>query len=80
MYSVYVLYSASSDLHYTGFTSDLNSRFESHNDLATKGWTVKHRPWKLIHVENYNRKADAMAREKYLKSGAGRDYIKTLKH
>ncbi len=47
----------------------------SHNQLATKGWTIKFRPWKVVHTEEFDNKADAMKREKQLKSAKGREYI-----
>ena len=73
---VYVLYARSSDKIYIGFTSDLEGRLLSHNHLATKGWTIKFRPWQLLHSENFHTKKDAMAREKYLKSYRGREWIR----
>jgi len=36
--------------------------------LGTKGWTVKFRPWRIIHTEEFDTKAEAMQREKQLKS------------
>ena len=44
-YSVYVLYSKKHNKIYIGYTSDLQDRFRSHNELATKGYTEKYRPW-----------------------------------
>jgi len=75
---VYILYSKEFDRIYIGFTSDLINRFHSHNHFATKGYTVKFRPWEVIYVEFFQSKSDAMQREKYLKSGTGRDWIKTF--
>ena len=75
---VYNLFSSTYNTTYTGYTSDLISRFKSHNELATKGHTIKFRPWEVLHVEFYPDKKSAMIREKYLKTGAGRDFIKTL--
>ncbi len=75
---VYILYSERFNKNYTGFTSNLIERFKSHNDLGTKGYTLKFRPWKVIHVEFFTSKSDAMKREKYLKTGAGREFIKDL--
>ncbi|AXB55203.1 GIY-YIG nuclease family protein [Flavobacterium fluviale] len=75
---VYILYSERFNKNYTGFTSNLIERFKSHNDLGTKGYTLKFRPWKVIHVEFFTSKSDAMKREKYLKTGAGREFIKNL--
>ncbi|HUI31054.1 MAG TPA: GIY-YIG nuclease family protein [Candidatus Acidoferrales bacterium] len=80
MYTVYVLYSEKFHRHYTGFTSDFEGRMASHNVLGKKGWSKKYRPWKVIFTEEYETKAEAMRREKWLKSGAGRDFIKTLAH
>jgi putative endonuclease len=76
MYTVYVLYSESYNKIYIGFTSDLKARLLSHNELATKGWTIKYRPWKLIYSEEYQDKKDAMKREKELKSYEGRIFIR----
>ena len=79
-YVVYVLYSDRYGKHYVGYTSDLIDRFASHNRLATKGWTVAYRPWRVLFVEFHSNKREALAREKWLKSGKGREFIKTLQH
>jgi putative endonuclease len=78
MYTVYILYSEKFNKTYTGFTSDHEERFKSHNELGTKGWTKNFRPWKTIYTEEHLNKSDAMAREKYFKSGVGREFVKTL--
>ena len=78
MFIVYVLYSASFDKIYIGFTSDLEQRLRSHNELATKGWSIKFRPWQLVHKEIFESKADAMQREKQLKTAQGREWIRGL--
>ena len=75
---VYILYSEKFNKNYTGFTSNLIERFKSHNFLETKGYTLKFRPWKVVHVEFFYFKLDAMKREKYLKSGVGREFIQNL--
>ncbi len=63
MYTVYVLYSASYDKIYTGYSGNLEERFKSHNELGKKGWTIKYRPWEIVHTEEYATKKEAMARE-----------------
>ncbi len=75
---VYILYSQKFNKNYTGFTSNLIERFKSHNFLETKGYTLKFRPWEVIYVEFFYSKSDAMKREKYLKSGVGREFIQDL--
>lgn len=70
---VYILYSEKFDKSYVGYTSNLIERFKSHNFLGTKGHTLKFRPWKVIYVEVFETKSDAIKREKYLKTGVGRE-------
>ncbi len=59
--------------------SNLIERFKSHNILSSKGFSVKYRPWIVIHVEFFKTKSEAMKREKYFKFGVGREYIKEIK-
>jgi putative endonuclease len=72
---VYVLYSVSFRKIYIGYTSDVNERFRSHNELAKRGWTIKFRPWKIVHTEFFENKERAMLREKQLKTARGREWI-----
>ncbi|MFM6976467.1 MAG: GIY-YIG nuclease family protein [Sphingobacteriaceae bacterium] len=58
-----------------GYTSDIANRLLSHNQLASKGYTVKYRPWKLIYKEEFETKTEALKREKELKSAKGRLFI-----
>ncbi len=78
MYIVYVLYSQQYDKIYIGYTSNLEERLKSHNELGKKGWTIRFRPWVVVHTETHNSKADAMRREKQLKSAKGRQFIRNL--
>jgi len=75
---VHVLYSKRDKKTYVGFTSDLISRFKSHNELSTKGYTVKYRPWEVLYLEFFDDKRDAVLREKFFKTGVGREFIKRL--
>jgi putative endonuclease len=75
MYTVYVLYSRTWNKIYIGCTSNLEQRFLSHNSLAKKGWTVQFRPWEIVHTEQYEDKLVALARERELKMGHGREFI-----
>jgi putative endonuclease len=72
---VYVIYSVSFNKIYIGYTSNLDERMLSHNSLSKKGYTLKFRPWSLVHTEELVLKADAMRREKELKSAKGRKFI-----
>ncbi|WP_028296016.1 GIY-YIG nuclease family protein [Olivibacter sitiensis] len=77
-FTVYVLYSEKHDKIYIGFTSNLPERLRSHNELGKKGWTVRFRPWEVVHMEIFRTKQEAMKREKQLKSGAGRRFIRDI--
>ncbi len=78
MYTVYTLHSPDYDKIYIGFSSDLESRMLSHNKLGTKGWTIKYRPWEIVYTEECKTKAEAMKREKQLKSAKGRAFIRRI--
>jgi len=78
MFTVYILYSVKFQKIYVGYSSDLLNRVKSHNELGNKGWTIKFRPWQIVHTEVFESKADAMKREKQLKTAAGREWIWTL--
>jgi putative endonuclease len=73
---VYVLYSRKFDRTYTGYTSNLIERFKSHNFLGKKGFTIRYRPWIVILVEFYKTKPETMKRERFLKSGQGRAWVR----
>lgn len=74
-YYVYLLQSLKSKKWYTGFTNNLRKRFDEHQDGQSK-YTKNRGPFKLIYYEACINKLDAAAREKYLKSGMGRRYLK----
>jgi putative endonuclease len=78
MFTVYVLYSPTFKKIYIGYTSNLNERFKSHNELGTKGWTIKFRPWIICYKEEFETKQEAMNREKELKSAKFREWIWSL--
>jgi len=75
---VYVLYSERFDKIYVGFTSNLEQRLKSHNELGKKGWTIRFRPWTVIYTEQYDDKSIAIKREQQSKSGQGREFIRSL--
>ena len=74
-YYVYVIQSKKDKKWYTGFAADLRKRFREHNEdkvLSTKG----RGPFDLIYYEASRNKTDARSREKYLKTGIGKRYLK----
>ncbi|MGE0771833.1 MAG: GIY-YIG nuclease family protein [Cyclobacteriaceae bacterium] len=75
-YTVYVLYSIKFDRLYVGFSSHFIVRFHFHNQFSKKGFTIQFRPWIAAHLEYFDSKSEAMKREKELKSGQGRAWIR----
>ena len=77
---VYLLRSQQDGEWYTGFSKDVILRLDDHNSgkvISTKD----RRPFDLIYFEACINLKDAIAREKYLKSGMGKKYLKNrLKH
>ncbi|NOU62392.1 GIY-YIG nuclease family protein [Marinifilum caeruleilacunae] len=78
MFDVYVLYFPQYDKIYIRYTSDLQARFLSHNELATKGYTIRYRPWEILYTESFHTKQESMKRERQLKSHQGRNFIREL--
>jgi len=76
IYTVYILYSEKYDKIYIGYTSNLIERYKSHNELAIKGYTIRYRPWVVVYCEYFTDKLAATKREKALKSGQGREWIR----
>ena len=77
MFFVYVLRSKTSGRLYIGYTSDLTHRLGQHNHGVTK--SMKNRgPWELVHREEFAMRGEAMRRERFLKSGQGREELKKL--
>ena len=65
---------------FTLATANLQKRFAQHAK-GTSLATSHRRPWKLIYYEAYLNQEDALGRERYLKSGAGRRFLKAqLRH
>ena len=75
MYYVYVLQSELDGEFYTGSTPDLKRRVERHNDGEVAS-TKHRRPLQLIYYEASLDKSDSIARERYLKGGTGKRYLR----
>lgn len=75
MYYTYVLQSQSNGNWYTGSTNDLQKRLKDHENGQVKS-TKGRGPLELIYYEACKNEQDARAREKYLKSGMGKRYLK----
>lgn len=75
MFYTYVLKSKKDGKFYTGFTHDLRERFNQHNNNQVCS-TKSRGPFEIIYYEACKNQKDATMREKYLKSGLGKRYLK----
>jgi len=77
MFFVYAIKSLDRNYIYVGLTNDFDRRLNQHNSGQNRT-TKAYLPFKVILVESYNTRPEARKREKYLKSGIGREYLKRL--
>lgn len=77
MYKVYALKSIARNYIYVGLTNNLDRRFSQHNNGQEKT-TRPYAPYELIYLEEYASRTNARTREKYLKSGTGKEFLKSL--
>lgn len=75
MYYVYILYSETKDSYYIGQTNNRERRTSEH-ELRTGRYTSGKGPWKIVYQEEFETRSLAMRREKFLKTGKGREYWK----
>lgn len=71
---VYILKSKFKEVTYVGFTNSLERRIKEHN-LGKSKFTNIYKPWELVYKEEYSSEDEAIKREKYFKSAAGRILI-----
>jgi putative endonuclease len=77
MFYVYAIQNEKDGRVYVGFTQDLQKRLSEHN-LGRTSSTKFYIPWKIIYFELCKNRMDARTREKYLKSGCGKEILKKL--
>ena len=75
MITVYVLESIKNNTWYTGIAIDALNRLKEHNSGKNR-FTKGHQPWKIIYTEKQPDWINARAKEKYLKSAAGKKWLK----
>jgi putative endonuclease len=78
MYKVYAIKSKNRNYIYIGLTSNLEERLQRHNSGREKT-TRAYRPFELIYSEDHPTREEARKREKYLKSGVGKEFLKKIK-
>ncbi len=73
-YFAYVLHSEVTGHRYVGSCQDLEERLRRHNAGESK--STKHGvPWKLVYCESFCTRSEAVNRERFFKTGKGRDFL-----
>jgi putative endonuclease len=78
MYYTYVLESQYDKTFYYGSSDDPITRLNQKHNKGKVIYTRSRMPWKLIYQEEFATRREAMCREKFFKSGKGREYLKSL--
>jgi putative endonuclease len=76
-YYVYVLESEKDQRWYKGHTVDLDKRIKEYNSGKTKS-TKGFIPWRLVYFEVVETREEAIQRERYFKTGSGREFLKKI--
>ena len=74
MYTVYVIESVEG-YRYIGQTDNFDRRLFQHNSGISK-WTKRGKDWKCVYAEEFETRLEAREREKYLKTGVGREFLR----
>ena len=77
MIYLYALKSKTRNYIYVGMTANIADRMHRHNSGYEKT-TRSYRPFELIYLEKFEDRKQARVKEKYLKSGSGKEYLKKL--
>ncbi|MBL8014185.1 MAG: GIY-YIG nuclease family protein [Candidatus Omnitrophica bacterium] len=75
MYNVYVIRSISRNYIYVGLTNNLDRRIQEHQ-LGKNPTTRAYKPFEVVFSEKFVTRPEARVREKYLKSGCGKEWIR----
>jgi putative endonuclease len=76
MFYAYVLKSVENDFYYKGHCHNLELRLKQHNAGMTK--SIKpYIPFEIAYFEEFSTETEAIQREQYFKTAAGRRFLKT---
>ncbi len=79
MFYIYILYSATSDKYYVGYSIDPHRRLIEHNTKPFDTYTSKHRPWGLKAIwESGVIEAEAIRIERFIKKQKSRKLVASL--
>ncbi|MEP7166275.1 MAG: GIY-YIG nuclease family protein [Ferruginibacter sp.] len=77
MFYVYAIRSCVKNYIYVGMSNDIIRRISEHNKGQNKSIKA-YKPFVLIYKEEFTLRLDARKKEKYLKSGIGKEFLKSI--
>jgi putative endonuclease len=77
MFFIYAIKSKVRNYIYVGMTNNVERRLIEHNNGENRS-TKAYKPFVLIYTEAFPTRIEAREKEKYLKSGIGKEYLKSL--
>lgn len=77
MYHVYILLNEAKTRTYSDVTDNVDKRLAEHNAGRVKS-SRPYRPYKIIHIESFEKLSDAQQKEKFYKSTTGRRRLKEM--
>jgi putative endonuclease len=78
MYYVYAISSLNRNYIYVGLTNNIERRFSEHNTGRNKT-TIPYSPFVIIYVEECSNRIEARIKEKYFKSGIGKEKLRIIR-
>ncbi len=75
-YYVYILANLKGR-YYVGYTKNITDRLNRHNQGHSK-FTKNRGVWKIVYIEDFKNKHDAIRREIYIKSQKSKKFIESL--
>lgn len=78
MFIVYAIRSEVRNYIYVGMTGNIERRLKEHNKGENRS-TKAYKPFVLIYTETFQTRVEAREKEKYWKSGVGKEFLKNLK-
>jgi putative endonuclease len=78
LYYVYAIKSLTRNYIYVGLTNNIERRILQHNKGENRT-TKAYMPFIMIYSEKFETRNDARTKERYLKSGIGKEFLKKFK-
>jgi predicted GIY-YIG superfamily endonuclease len=77
MFYVYILV-CDEGRYYVGSTDNVEERLAEHNSKQYRGWTNRYNNWRVIHIEQFLNRTEAIKREREIKRMKGGVQFKAL--